>query len=92
MKVIAKCVGRDTVKTSRIGPKGADFFSLPERWLLCRRIFIMQDKKDKTNQARTLFSECSEEEKNKTISFLLGDREAFEEPVSHKLCLLPERR
>lgn len=52
----------------------------------------MQDKKDKTNQARTLFSECSEEEKNKTISFLLGDREAFEEPVSHKLCLLPERR
>ena len=43
----------------------------------------MQDKKDKTNQARTLFSECSEEEKNKTISFLLGDREAFEEPVIH---------
>ncbi len=54
--------------------------------------FLMQDKKEKTNQAKTLFSECSEEEKNKTISFLLGDREAFEEPVSHKLCLLPERR
>lgn len=54
--------------------------------------FLMQDKKEKTNQAKTLFSECSEEEKNKTISFLLGDRGAFEEPVSHKLCLLPERR
>lgn len=52
----------------------------------------MKDKETKNERAKTLFIECSEEEKNKIISFLRGDREAFAELELHNFGLLPECR
>ena len=52
----------------------------------------MKNRETKNEKAKTLFIECSEEEKNKIIAFLRGDHEVFEELELHNFGLLPERR